>query len=258
MMIDETVEPTNLDAPPTPWEEDDPWADQEEAPSKSPWEIGQEVVEMEEKKLEKELEGITIEQRSQRLRQEWEDEINEGWFAVVAMHSTTYTGAKASKKTVKLDHLPRPKSLEWVNGRQNALDRAKEKASLVLEMSPQVRKEFMAFNVCGPYKSNTELPENHDSPMHDRPEKRRTIYIVSTRVYKKGTKECQVSVMRPVDSIAPHGDFKERFPGGRIPIHDIMAAANKAGVGSGMQTLLASHMDENEIAKHFPGANFAN
>jgi len=253
-LIDENVSPTNLDAPPTPWEQDDPWGDNEEETAKSPWEIGQEVVKAEEEKLEKELQKITMEERESNMVQEWEELANRGWYAVVAMRSTSYTSNK-SGKTIKLDHLPRPGSMEWVDGREQALKLAKDKASLVLDMSPAVRREFIAYNVCGPYLSNTEPPKNGDNPQHDRPDKRRMMYTVSTRVYKKGTKECQVSTSRPADYVKPHEPFESRFPGGKIPVHDIMAAAKKQGVADGMRTLLMSHMSEEEIAKNFPNAS---
>lgn len=253
ILADENVSPTHLDAPPTPWEQDDPWADKEEEAAKSPWEIGQEIVKAEEEKLQKELEKISMEERETNMVEDWEEAANRGWYAVVAMRSTSYTGSK-SGKTVKLDHLPRPSTLEWVDGREQALDLAKKKASLVLEMSPEVRREFIAYNVCGPYESNTEAPKNGDNPQHDRPDKRRTVYIVSTRIYKKGTKECQVTTIRPADYVKPHEPFAERFPGGKIPVHDIMAAAKKKGVADGMKTLLMSHLSDEEAARHFPGA----
>ena len=260
---------TTLDAPPTPWEQDDPFADTVEEPGKDPAIVAEEA-------LQSELDKINIEENTMNDDEETEsdEKVTRDLWAIVCMVPTWYP-RKGDPKAVLMQNLPSPDRMEIFRGSEDdALGQARQHASNVLDMPPDMRREFLAYNVCGPY--NQEEVDNFDKikPLpprekpynareirdHDwlrgpknaeRPENRGTRYIVSTRVYKKGTKNCQVSRLRPVGSGPPKHDFGARFPGGYIPVEKIMVQAHKMGVEGSMRTLLMSHMDENEIQNNF-------
>jgi len=237
---------STLDAPPTPWEEDDPFADTLDPPGKDP------TVEAEET-LQSELQKIHIKENGMEDGTEESDEkVTRNLWAIVCMVPTWYP-RKGAKNAILMQGLPSPDRVEMFCGTEEAaVDLARQSASNVLDMPPDMRREFLAYNVCGPYtQEEVDKFDKKEGPMAERPEHRNTRYIVSTRVYKKGTKNCQVSRLRPLESGPPKHDFAQRFPGARIPVKEIMAAAQKMGVEGGMKTLLMSHMEDTEIQQTF-------
>lgn len=249
---------TTLDAPPTPWEEDDFFADTIEEPGEEPVVIAQRAIEEEMERLKVgELEVAVVEKQEAK---EWNEKDAGQYFAIVPMKVRVIYPPKPKNYNRKkkgpwkptpmvMHHLPTPDMAHamWAQGRETAKDLAFHEAQKVLDMPPAVRAEYIAYNVCGPF--DKAGPEELELACNENPALHRVAYRISTRVYKKGTKQMHIAEVKPLPTGAKSSldDFAQRFPGGVIPYGAIMQKAAQLGVSSVMEPVM-SRLEEMQQA----------
>jgi len=227
--MDESNEPSNLDCPLTPWEEDDPYPDTQDEPGEEPWVIADNITKSEMKKLEDDLNQMIV------------DDTPIQFWSVNGQRPRTVNG-------VRFEFLPTPEDFcEWFESEEVAEARAIEKAKAVLKMSEAVRREFIAFNVSGPWATKEKGHSDEDHPTHRDPAKRRTTVIVSTRIYKKGTDEVHIARLSKEPLVSSHDQFENRFKDGVIPFTEILERAAQCGVTGPMAAYLSAVSDEREL-----------